>query len=637
MDAAQRVEALGPAERILNALTQYSDHCVHNRPGLVVPDARHKIGVRWDQATWIKEGAQKIVYLTHKVGKKQVKTRVGLGVVGTDEVCEGGRKVGRWQPPGLFPEVVAHLYQQIVDVWKMDNEFAARWASHAFANEENRDLKVLLAAFLLVQSRFGEPVKDGDETFQDEDYRAVGEAMCLLLPKKKKGKDTSGKGRPFNPKMLLRIGDVLALPQIADINRKLGFGQSARRPIIGRYSKVVEKWLKHCELNPKILETLLKEGFRTTIMGLCRRVGYKPETDKFFEVLRWKQAQAKDGRRTVAIGKEVTKAETWAGLSEAQICEKIVKERPGYKMLVGKLPSGITPAIMAASIQAGCLSDADLIILTPTLEELGLLNDKDIQARWKQATERAENQRAANIVRNVKSVEVKEVLEAAADKAAAKAVEEVARDFQIYVVVDRSGSMEGAIEKAKEYCSKFVGSFPIDHLHVCVFNTVAKEIKIERPSKAGVEQAFRGVSAGGGTSYAVGAHFLLHKYPPKDGEDVLIIFVGDEEDPNVEGLVGAVQGFRPVAFGLLHVDSRAGAPCWPGFERTIVQVAAARLQIPCFKIEEQIFADPYAVPRTIRNLIAATPVGKTGPTPVKRVSLIQTILDTPLLQKPVWA
>jgi hypothetical protein len=72
--------------------------------------------------------------------------------------------------------------------------------------------------------------------------------------------------------------------------------------------------------------------------------------------------------------------------------------------------------------------------------------------------------------------------------------------------------------------------------------------------------------------------------------------------------------------------------------RTIIQESAAKLGIPCFRIEEGIFADPYAVPRTIRNLIAATPVGKiVGPTPVKRVSLIQTILDTPLLQKPVWA
>lgn len=630
----QRVEALGPAERILNSLTQYTDHMVHNRPGIVVPDNRHRIGVRWEQAIWIKEGGQKVVYKVQKVGKRATKTRVGV-MNGTDEVKEGARAVGRFKDPGIFPEVVTHLYQQVADVWKLDNEFAAKWASWAFENEENRDLKVLLASFMLVQNRFGEPVKDGDETFADADYRAVGEAMCLIRSAKK--------GHTFNPKWMLRIGDVLETPGVIAINRALGFGQTGRGAIIGRYYKVVEKWLHHCEMNPKQLEKLVKEaGFRTGIMALARRVGYKPETEAFFDILRWKQVQSKDGRRTVAVGKKVKKAETWEGLTEKQICNRIVKEKPNYKIIAGKLPKevGLTPAIMAAAMETGCLSDNDIIILTPTLEELGLLKVKEIEARWKKAMEKAENQRAANIARNVKSKTVKEEMEKAADVAAAKTVEAVAKDFRIYVIVDRSGSMEGAIERAKEYCGKFVGVFPLDHLHVCVFNTEAKEIKIERASVAGVNQAFRGITAGGGTSYAVGAQFLLQKYKPKDGEDALLIFVGDEEDPNAAGIVQVVQasGVQPVAFGLLHVESGPGAPTWAGVQRTVIQQAAAMLNIPCFRIEEGIFADPYAVPRTIRNLIAATPVGKiAGPAPVKRVSLIQTILDTPLLQKPVWA
>lgn len=633
--ANQRVEALGPAERIIQTIVQYSDHMVHNRPGLVVPDARQHIGVRWDQATWVKEGNDKVVYRVQKNGKRQIKTRVGVGRPGTSEVVDGNRVIGHFRVPGLFPEVVTYLYGQISEVYKVDNEFAARWASWAYENEENRDLKVLLAAFMLVQARFGEPIKDGDETFQDADYRAVGEAMCLLHNKKK--------GHTFNPKLLHRIGLVLETPGVIEINRKLGFGQTGRSAILGRYYKVVEKYLRHLELNPKVLEKMIKEGHRTGIMVLARKVGFKPETDKFFEMLRWKQVQAKDGHRTLAIGKEVKKADSWEALTEKQICEKIVKEKIGYKVMVGKLPSsiGITPAIMAATIESGGVSDTDLIILTPTLEELGLLKDGDVLKRWKAATEKAESQRAANIAKNVRTKEAKEGLEEAADKAAAKAVEAVAKDFRIYVVVDRSGSMEGAIERAKEYCTKFVGAFPLDRLHVCIFNTEAKEIKIERASKVGVEQAFRGVSAGGGTQYWTGTEFLFRKHPPKADEDVLVIYVGDEEDPAVDALVQVFHNtnVQPVAFGLLHVDSTGyHAPRWAGVQRTIIQQAAAQLGIPCFRIDEQIFADAYAVPRTIRNLIAATPVGKiTGPAPVKRVSLVQQILDTPLLRKPVWA
>jgi hypothetical protein len=275
----QRVEALGPAERIINAITQFTDHAVHNRPGLIVPDARHRIGVRWEQATWVEENGVKVVYRTQKVGRRQTKTRVGV-LNGTNEVKNGNTVVGRFQKPGLFAEVVTYLYGQIADVWKLDNEFAAKWASWAFEKEENRDLKVLLAAFLLVQSRFGEPVKDGAAVLLDEDYRAVGEAMCLLKAAKK--------GHTFNPKLLLRIGQVLETSGVADINRKLGFGRSARNAIMGRYNKVIEKWLNHCEMNPKELEKLVKAGFRTGVMALARKVGYKPESEKFFEILRWK-------------------------------------------------------------------------------------------------------------------------------------------------------------------------------------------------------------------------------------------------------------------------------------------------------------------------------------------------------------
>jgi Mg-chelatase subunit ChlD len=629
MVADTQREALGPAEKIINALTAHLDHAVHNRPGLVTKDGRTAIGMTWQQATWKKEGDQKVVYTTRKVGKSIHKTRVGVWPNGSDEVREAGQLVGYFRNPGLFPEVVAHIYSQIAEVWSLDNEFAAKWASWAFVNEDNRDLKVILAAFLLVQSRFGEQIQDGDEKFLDEDYRAVGEAMCLLRSKKK--------GATFNPKLLLRVGEVLELPQVVEINRKLGFGQTGRRAVVGRYRKVIEKWLRHVDMNSKLLEKLVKEsGFRTKVMALARKVGYKPLTDRFFEILRWKQVQAKDGRRTVAIGQEVTKADTWEGLGEADICPKIIMEKPSWKVIAGKLPGdvGVTPAIMCAAIEAGSLSDQDLIIMTPTLEELGLLTNVTVEKRWQEAMDKAENQRAANIARNVKTQKAKEGLEEAADKAVAKAVAEVAREMRIYVIVDASGSMQQALVKAKEYMEKFVGSFPLDRLHVCVFNTVGREVTIKSPTAAAVRQAFRGYNAGGGTDYAAGAYCLLDQYKTSEDEDALLIFIGDQADSRgAPRLDRAIQesGVNVVAFGMLHIKGLYG-------DGTVVVDTAARLEIPCFNIEEGIFADPYAVPRTLRNLIAATPVGKrTGPTPSRRVSVIDSILKTPLLEKPAWA
>lgn len=624
-----RTETLGPAERIIQSLTQYLDHAQHNRPGVVFEDNRTHIGVRWQQATWVKKDNDKIVYIVEKIGKKQKRTEIGIGLPNTDEVHKNGRKVARWQPPGLFPEVVAYIYKQIAEVYKIDNEFAAKWASWAFNHEDNRDLKVILAAFMLVQNRYGEPIVDGEDKYLDEDYRAVGEAMCLLRKNK----------ASFSPRLILRIGEVLSLPQVAEINKTLGFGLSQRRAAMGRYNKMVEKWLKHIETNTKILEGLVKGGFRKAVMQLARKVGYKPESERFFEILRWKQVQNSGGHRTLAIGKAVQQADSWAELSENEVCNKISNESLSWKVIAGKIPAsiGLTPAIMAASMESKALSDQDLIIMTPTLEELGLLNNAKYQKIWQAAMDKAENQRAANIARNVKSEKVKEQLEEAADKATAKAVAEVVKDMKIYIFVDKSGSMDVALEEAKTYLAKFVGAFPLDKLHVCVFNTVAREIEIKAQTSAAVKQAFRGHRAGGGTSYAEAVLFLTRRYQPADTEDALFIFIGDQLDDSQRYMQQAVEGcgFRPMAFGLLHVESHYSRR----FAHVrIVEQTAANLGLPCFMIDEKIFEDPYAVPRTIRNIVAATPVSQTAaPAPTRRKSIIDTILDTPLLQKPVWA
>ena len=47
----ERIEALGPAERLINALLANQDHMVHNRPGMVSPDGRTTVGVRWVPVT----------------------------------------------------------------------------------------------------------------------------------------------------------------------------------------------------------------------------------------------------------------------------------------------------------------------------------------------------------------------------------------------------------------------------------------------------------------------------------------------------------------------------------------------------------------------------------------------------------
>ena len=627
-------ENLGPAETIIQSLLAHSDHMVHNRPGVVVPDARAAIGVRWGPVTHKEgEGGLRTVYRITKAGKKNVRTEIGV-MNGDNTVRNGWTVVGTYRKSGLFPEVATWFYKQVAEVWKMDNEFAARWASFAF-RQEHRDLKVVLAAFMLVQSRKGDPIMDGGEhLFDDEDFRSVGEAMMLL---QEKGKD-------LNPKLLLRIYDVLMLPEIAAINRELGFGKSAKRPFLGRWPKAVEKWLRFREENPKMLEGLVKAGFRTTVMSLARRVGYKPSSDKFFDALRWKQKQSEDGRRDMAIGKAVKAAESWEGKSEREVCELIEKTKPNWKRVVGLLPKevGVTRAVMAAAIEAGSLSDKDLIILTPTLEDLGLLKVQEIKERLTAALGRADDMRARNIARNVRSKDLREEMETASDKVGQKAVEEELRGLRAYFMVDISASMQGALEAAKPLISKFLQTFPLDQVHVSVFNTAGRVVTIKHQSTKGVEAAFRGINAGGGTDYGAGVR-VLERFKLKDGEDAIFIFVGDEEARPFQDHVVA-SGLKPLAFGFLKTVPHGGAAGWRHRQwgadnNSAVRDTAARLGVPCFLIDDRTFDDPYAITRTIRALVAATPVGEAarGAVARPRVTLVDQILQTEPLQKPAWA
>lgn len=391
---------------------------------------------------------------------------------------------------------------------------------------------------------------------------------------------------------------------------------------------MVTRWLWQRERIPQKLIALVNAGYRTTVMELARRSGYKPESPRFFEILRWKQKQSSDGRRGLAIGVEVAPAESWAGLSEAQICERIVATRPSYKRIVGMLPGevGLTRAIVAAAAEAGSLSDNDLILLTPTLEQMDLLDVPMIGERWMAAMSKSEDRRAANIAKRVRGKQTAEVLRQAADGALQRAVEAVGDKLRVYVFVDISGSMEQAIVTAKAHISAFLQAFPLDRLHVAVFNTVGREVQIRHASAAGVQQAFRNFRAGGGTSHAAGIRCLA-KYKPKPDEDALFLFIGDQQEDYFTDAVRTC-GISPVAFGFVPVGQH-------DFQAAVTGTAR-ELGIPCFILDGDAIADPYALPRHLSTMMAAAPTSRASAL-AGRKSLIDTILATELLHPPLWA
>jgi Mg-chelatase subunit ChlD len=571
---------MGPAERLLDVVLGGSAHLWHNRPGLDV------------RGTW----------------------QPAKGVRKNTKSSAAGKPVA----PGLFVPAAVALYSRLLEIHKLNPELMAHLASYALVETDWRDLKVACAALMLVQARAGIPVHDDDGSvaFYDDDYRRIGEAMVLWYQKKSP--------RMLTPKAVLRVAELLETPEIAALNRKAGFGDpAAKRAPLGRWTKVASKWLVLRETNRAMLEGLVRAGYKETIKGLARKIGYKPQSPEFFGVLGWKQKQAADGRRAIGLDNaKLAKSDRFDGLSEAEICETIVAQRLRYKDAVGRLPSeiGLTPAIMVALLPT--LSDRDLRQLTPTLEELGLFVVPEIRAKWEKAIASSTDQRGLNIAKNVRAANLKEKLADSADNAARKAVAAATTEAELRVMflVDKSGSMQNAIDSSKEVLAKMLAGFPLDKLHVAAFDTMGQVLRPKAATRKAVEHMLAPLKGEGGTIHGAAVQ-ALHRDGVRvpSGAKLVVIVVGD-----AQGEAGAqfANVFRTLGYAV-----SAMAFLQAGGTGATVRDCARELRVPYSEVGVAQFDDPYHVPRVLRALLEA-PVAAGVATP----GLVEKVMATKLLE-----
>src|SRR5688572_3564181 len=136
-------EQMGPAEKLLDLVLSSSAHLWHNRPGVDV---------------------------------------AGKWMAARDRGTPRGTPV----PPGLFMPAAVDLYTRLLEIYELNVQLVAHFASYALVETDWRDLKVACAALMLVQPHAGQPVRDddGDIAFHDDDLRGIGEAMILHYQRK---------------------------------------------------------------------------------------------------------------------------------------------------------------------------------------------------------------------------------------------------------------------------------------------------------------------------------------------------------------------------------------------------------------------------------------------------------------------
>jgi hypothetical protein len=575
----------GPADRLLELVLRSGGHLWHNRPGL--DDA----GV-WRAATRKRRTAQ--------ADAKRV-------------------------TPGLYVPAAVELYCRLVDIYQLNADLMAHFASYALLETEWRDLKVACAALMLVQLRAGQPVRgeSGAVDFLEDDYRSVGQGMLLYYQRKS--------AKMVTPKSVLRVAQLLETREVAELNRIAGFADAAgRKAPLGRWKQAASRWLRVRESNLPMLEGLVAAGYKETIKAIARKCGYKPESAAFFELLGWKQKQSAAGHRAIGLsGLKLVKRARFDGLGEAEICERISDERLTYKDVVGRLPKevGLTPAIMAACLPS--LSDRDLRILTPTLEELGLLGDGEIRARWEAAVASATDQRALNVAKNVKSRAVREKLVEAADYAAKQAVREATAedDVRVMFLIDKSGSMQGAIEQSKEALSRILAGFPPEKVHIASFDTMGTVLKPKAATRTAVQHMLAKIGASGGTVHGAAVQ-ALHGSGVRvpDGARLVVIVAGDEAGEDGRQLAQTFQafGYRVEALALIVAVAS-------GLARGMtVRGCAQALGVPFAEVDVAQFDDPYQVPRMLRALLEAPVPTAFAPT-IARRSWVDKVMQTPLI------
>jgi len=117
-------------------------------------------------------------------------------------------------------------------------------------------------------------------------------------------------------------------------------------------------------------------------------------------------------------------------------------------------------------------------------------------------------------------------VEAAVAKAKEEAVKKEQRiERNTLILVDRSSSMEPAIEVAQQFGSRLAPICDGD-LMVVAFNDYAQVIEVEEPSYTGWQTAFRGIRTDGWTSMEAGLNLALKQgFEP---EQIVVITDGGE-------------------------------------------------------------------------------------------------------------
>ena len=196
-------------------------------------------------------------------------------------------------------------------------------------------------------------------------------------------------------------------------------------------------------------------------------------------------------------------------------------------------------------------------------------------------------------------------------------------------LIDKSGSMEGAIEQSKEALSRILAGFAAGqgaHRHLRHHGDGAQAQGA--PRRAAVQHMLGGSPPSGGTVHGAAVRALHQAGVRVPAAAKLVVIVAGDEAGEEGGLLADT--FRELRLP----GGRAGADLCRGRAAAAPRCAPApsALGVSFTEVDVEQFDDPYQVPRVLQALLEApVPTGFPGAT-VPRISWVDKVMQTPLLR-----
>lgn len=241
-----------------------------------------------------------------------------------------------------------------------------------------------------------------------------------------------------------------------------------------------------------------------------------------------------EGSSMAAI-KELSKAD-----SATEQARVIIERKIPYRV-ASTVVSAMTPTVLLALVEV--MTPQELINNLSSLKQRGVMDNPKLNELIKEKLEAAKKNKRVSALKATKAGEVsgmsddinKQLAEVADTKLKSKG--RIKRPTAL--LVDKSGSMNLAIELGKQIAATVSAVMDAD-LFVYAFDAMGYPVKPQGEDVASWEKAFRGIKAGGQTSYGAPIEFLRRNKQRVEQ----IIFVGDEGENASPPFLTTLQNYQ---------------------------------------------------------------------------------------------